>query len=171
METTTDRLTGLRLDVRTTLSVPLPPLWALVTDVPAIGTWSPEGLGATWLAGASGAVPGARFAARNRFGTDDDHVVLSAQGVVTDVRPLHTFAWTMVDDDGAVGSSWRYELEPAADGGTVVRHSFEHGPGMTGMRHDASRDPGSVDRRLGQLARHMSATLAAMEAHVRQQVA
>jgi uncharacterized protein YndB with AHSA1/START domain len=171
METTTDRLTGLRLDVSTTLSVPLPRLWTLVTDVPAIGAWSPECLGASWLDGATRAEPGARFAAQNRFGTDDDHVVLSAEGVVTEVVPLSTFAWTMVDDDGVAASCWRYELAPAEAGRTSVRHSFEHGPGMTGMRDNAASDPASVDHRLGQLARHMSATLAAMDAHIRQEVA
>jgi uncharacterized protein YndB with AHSA1/START domain len=171
METTTDRLTGLRLDVCTTLSVPLPRLWALVTDVTAIGAWSPECLGASWVAGATHAEPGARFEARNRFGTADDHIVLSASGIVTEITPPRVFAWTMVDDDGAVGSCWRYELAPAEGGGTFVRHSFEHGPGMTGMRDDAASDPASVDARLGQLARHMSATLTAMESHIRHEVA
>jgi uncharacterized protein YndB with AHSA1/START domain len=171
METTTDRLTGLRLDVTTTLSVPLARLWAMVIDVPAIGTWSPECLGARWLDGATGVEPGARFTAHNRFGTDDDHIVLTADGVVTEVVAPCTLAWTMVDDDGAVGSRWRYELEPGPGGGTLVRHSFEHGPGVTGMRAEATKDPASVDRRLGQLACHMSATLAAMEQHGRQEVA
>lgn len=172
MEITTDRLTGLRLEVGTTLSVPLPRLWALVIDVPAIGAWSPECLGATWTAGADRAEPGARFTARNRFGTDDDHIVLSAEGVVTEVATApHVFAWTMVDDEGTAASWWRYELAPADGGGTFVRHSFEHGPGMTGMRDGAAHDPASIDGRLGQLARHMSATLAAMEAHIGQEVA
>ena len=169
--TTTDRLTGLRLDVTTTLSLPLPHVWALVSDVPAIGRWSPECLGARWLDGATGAEPGARFTAQNRFGTADDHIVLSAEGVLTEVVAPHTLAWTMVDDDGASASIWRYELMAAEGGGTLVRHSFEHGPGMTGMRANAMEDAASIDHRLGQLAGHMSATLAAMEQHGGQEVA
>jgi uncharacterized protein YndB with AHSA1/START domain len=157
-------LTGLRLELTTTLPVPPATLWAMVVDVPGIGAWSPECLGATWLDGATAATPGARFAAENRFGTDDDHVVAPVQGVVTEVVPERTFAWTMLDDDDAVGSCWRYELEPL-DGGTLVRHSWQHGPGVTGMRDDATSDRGSVDRRLGTLARNMHATLVAMENH------
>jgi uncharacterized protein YndB with AHSA1/START domain len=166
MENTIDCLTGLRLELTTTVPVPPPALWALVTDVPAIGRWSPECLGAEWLDGATGPLPDARFRAENRFGT----VVRSAQGVVTEVVTERTFAWTMLDDEDRAASLWRYDLSPAA-GGTVVRHSWEHGPGMTGMRDDASRDRSSVDRRLGVLARHMHGTLVAMELHVLEEAA
>src|SRR5688572_20977790 len=162
MENIIERLTGLRLELTTTLPVPPPTLWSMIVDVPAIGSWSPECIGAGWLHGATAAAPGARFAAENRFGTADEHVVLPVHGVVTEVEPARTFAWSMLDGDGAVGSRWRYDLE-AIDGGTLVRHSWEHGPGLTGMRVDATVDPSSVDRRLGTLARHMHATLVAME--------
>jgi uncharacterized protein YndB with AHSA1/START domain len=164
MENTIECLTGLRLELTTTLPVPPTTLWSMIIDVPRVGSWSPECLDATWLDGASGPTPGARFAAENRFGTADEHVVLPVQGVVTEVEPARTFAWTMLDDDDAVGSLWRYELE-AVDGGTLVRHSWEHGPGMTGMRVDAMADRSSVDRRLGTLAHNMHATLVAMEIH------
>lgn len=171
METTTiDYLTGLRLELSIAVPVPIGRLWTMITDVPRIGSWSPECLGATWLDGADGAVRGARFAAENRYGTDDDHIILPAQGVVTEVVPERTFAWTMLDDDGADGSRWRYELAPI-EGGTLVRHSFEHGPGLTGLREGAAADRAAVDRRLGTLAEHMHATLVAMELHALAEVA
>jgi uncharacterized protein YndB with AHSA1/START domain len=170
METTIERITGLRLELTTTVHVPPAVLWTTIADVPGIGAWSPECLGASWLDGATEATPGARFAAENRFADDRGEVVLGAEGVVTDVVAGRTFAWSMLDDDGLVGSRWRYDLSPVA-GGTLVRHSWEHGPGTTGMRIDALADPPSVDRRLGTLARHMHATLVAMELHAREEVA
>lgn len=170
MNNTNECLTGLRLELTTALPVPVDTLWAMITNVPAVGRWSPECLGATWVAGATGAAPGAHFDAENRYGTDADHVVLPAHGVVTEVVAPRTLAWTMLDDGGASGSLWRYELTPL-DGGTQVRHSFEHGPGMTGMREGAVSDRASVDRRLGELAGHMHATLVAMEREVLEGVA
>ena len=171
METTTiDCLTGLRLELTTAVPVPVGRLWTIITDVSHIGSWSPECLGATWLDGSPGTVPGARFAAENRFGSDDDHIVLPAEGIVTEVVAERTFAWSMLDDDGLDGSRWRYDLTPI-DGGTLVRHSFEHGPGMTGMRDGARADRSSVDRRLGELASNMHATLVAMELHALAEVA
>jgi len=163
MDTTPDRVTGLRLDVTCTVPVAPPALWALLTDVPAIGRWSPECIGARWLDGATVAAPGARFAAQNHF---PDGVTRDVEGVVTvcDADQL-ACAWTMLDDDGADGSRWRYVLRPAG-AGTVVHHSFEHGPGRTGLRWLAEQDPSFVAIRLGELACNMSATLVAMERHV-----
>ncbi len=163
MDNTCDRVTGLRLELTTTVPIPTPTLWALVTDVPAIGRWSPECIGARWLDGATAAAPGARFAAQNLF---PDGVTRDVEGVVTasDADRL-VFAWTMVDDDGADGSRWRYVLRPAG-AGTDVQHSFEHGPGRTGLRWLAEQDPSFVAVRLGELAGNMSATLVAMERHV-----
>ena len=170
METTTDRLTGLRLELTTTLSRPPSCVWELVSDVPAIGSWSPECVSARWLDGASAPAPGVRFAAENRFRTGDGAVVRGVLGVVTEAVAHRTFSWDMLDEDGDVGSRWRYEL--AASGlGTRVRHTFEHGPGVTGMRLEAEGDRTSLDRRLGTLASNMSATLAAMDRHLIGQVA
>ena len=165
METTTDRLTGLRRELFTTLALPPSRVWELIADVPAIGSWSPECIGATWLDGASAAAPGARFAAENRFRTGDDSIVRAACGVVTEAAPHRTFSWDVLDEQGDVGSSWRYELT-AFGPATRVRHTFEHGPGVTGMRLDAEADRTSLDRRLGTLATNMSATLAAMDRHL-----
>ena len=74
-----------------------------------------------------------------------DGVTRDVEGVVTvsDADQL-VCAWTMLDDDGADGSRWRYVLRPAG-AGTVVQHSFEHGPGA--HRAALARRAGPVLRR------------------------
>jgi hypothetical protein len=59
-------------------------------------------------------------------------------------------------------SIWRYELSPSGTGRTLLRHSFVHGPGASGARDHARRDPASLPRRLDQLRHNMTATLIRM---------
>lgn len=152
-QTENDVLTGARVEVTMTLRAPINLLWDRVSDVTQIGTFSPECFEATLI-------DATRFVGRNRF--PEGHVS-EARGVVTERKPLTTFAWTMLDDGDAGGSFWRYDLTPGeTPGTTVVRHSFEHGPGVTGLRVIARDDAAAIPERLGRLARNMSVTLFAM---------
>jgi uncharacterized protein YndB with AHSA1/START domain len=163
-----DGLTGLRLDLTTTLTASWRSVWEVVTDLPRIGRWSPECIEATWLDGATTPAPGVRFTARNRF---PDGVVRDALGVVTEMDPPRRFAWTMLDHEERVGSRWCYELRRGPeDVTTLVRHSFEHGPGFTGLRAGARVDRAVIPVRLAQLTRNMSATLLAMERDAKAEV-
>jgi hypothetical protein len=54
--------------VAVTVDAAIDDVWEVVRDVTRVGEWSHECVGATWLAGASAAVPGARFRGRNRAG-------------------------------------------------------------------------------------------------------
>src|SRR5262245_3747621 len=160
-QTRIDRLTGLRLALTVTVAMPMRSLWELVADVTRIGLWSPECIDATWLDPSRAGQVGARFSARNRFAGG---ITRNTTGRLTHVEPPTVFGWTVLDDTGAVGSRWRYELEPGARSDeTVVRHRFEHGPGMTGLRELARQDESAIPERLAQLARNMSGTLLAME--------
>jgi uncharacterized protein YndB with AHSA1/START domain len=157
-----DRLTGTAVTVTTLVAVAPDDLWDIVSAMHRIGEFSPECFEVRWVGGTCGAVPGARFTARSRF---PDGVVRSAGGIVDDVETGRRLAWTMVDLAGVAASRWRYDLEPGSTPGhTVVHHRFEHGPGMTGLRHLAVTDPSVVARRLGELTTNMTATLANMEA-------
>ena len=148
-----DLLTGARVEVTVTLPVPINVLWDRISDVTQIGSFSPECFEATLI-------DANRFIGRNRF--PEGHVG-EALGIITERTTLTTFAWTMLDDAKAVGSFWRYDLTPGeAPGTTVARHSFEHGPGVTGLRVLADADPAAIPERLGRLASNMSATLFAM---------
>jgi uncharacterized protein YndB with AHSA1/START domain len=50
------------------ISAPAELVWALVTDLPRMGEWSPENLGGEWVKGATEAAVGARFKGRNKNG-------------------------------------------------------------------------------------------------------
>ncbi|AXI77184.1 SRPBCC family protein [Peterkaempfera bronchialis] len=166
-----DTVTGVRVDVATTVGVRRERLWELITDVSRTGEWSPECTGAAWLDGdaaaGSGAQArvGARFEGRNRY---PDGFVSRVVCVVTEAERPSAFAWVVLDDSGdpeRPASIWRYELLPAAEPRqTLVRHSFEHGPGNSGARVADRHDPGSMAGRLEQLRGNMAATLAAMVA-------
>src|SRR6516225_4827890 len=53
-------------EVRLRIQAPPGLLYDLVSDVPRTPEWSPEVISCRWLDGAAGAVPGARFSARNK---------------------------------------------------------------------------------------------------------
>ena len=54
--------------VAVTVDARIDDVWEVVRDVTRVGEWSHECVGASWLAGASEATPGARFRGRNRAG-------------------------------------------------------------------------------------------------------
>jgi uncharacterized protein YndB with AHSA1/START domain len=159
-----DGISGAHAEVELIVELARERLWDLVTDVARIGEWSPECRYAAWLdTDAPGPRPGARFEARNRYPNGDTASVIC---VVTEARRPETFAWVVLDERGdpdRPGSRWRYDLLPGdAPGRTVVRHSFTHGPGVTGARRAAERYPDALAGRLAQLRRNMTATITAM---------
>ncbi|WP_212912691.1 SRPBCC family protein [Streptomyces sp. TS71-3] len=157
-----DGVTGARVTVELEVAAGAHRFWDVISDVSRIGEFSPECVGASWLdEAAPGPRQGASFRATNRFA--DGHTV-EVPCVVTEAERSAVFAWAVLDrsgDPAAPGSVWRYELRPgSAPGTTLVRHTFEHGPGDTGAR----RSPETFQERLGQLHDHMSRTLTAMAA-------
>jgi hypothetical protein len=132
----------------------------LITAVGRIGEWSPEATGGAWSDGAQGPAPGARFIGHNRFPNGFESTVTC---VVIEAERPGIFAWTVLDDSGLVGSTWRYELREGGEpGSALVYHSFTHGPGVTGTRVGAEADPRALDSRLVTLCRNMTTTIAAM---------
>ena len=106
-----------------TVHVEAPPeaVWALVSDVTAIGRFSPETFEAQWLDGATGPAPGARF---------KGHVKRNGRGPVywttcevVACEPGREFGFAVLTGGRAL-NTWRYRLEPAG-GGTDVTESFE----------------------------------------------
>jgi uncharacterized protein YndB with AHSA1/START domain len=155
-----DVVTGTQVAIALTVEIPRERMWELVTAVDQIGEWSPEAMRGTWDDGALGPFAGARFTARNRHA---DGPVSTVTCVVIEAKRPRTFAWTVLDDSGLVGSRWRYELrEGGKPGGTQVCHSFTHSPGITGARVGAEADPQALNRRLVTLCRNMTTTIGAM---------
>jgi uncharacterized protein YndB with AHSA1/START domain len=155
-----DVVTGAQVAVALNVQIPPERMWDLITAVERIGEWSPEAIGGTWDDGAQGPVPGARFTARNRFANG---TVGTVTCVVIEAERPSTFAWTVLDDSGLVGSTWRYELREGGEpGSTLAHHSFTHGPGITGARVGVEADPQALGSRLVTLCQNMITTIDAM---------
>lgn len=156
-----DVVTGAQVAIALTVRMPREQMWELITAVDRTGEWSPEAMGGTWADG-TGPSTGARFTARSRFA---DGLVSTVTCVVIETERPRTFAWTVLDDAGLVGSTWRYELREGIEAGsTEVFHSFTHGPGNTGARVAAEADPRALSHRLVTLCRNMTTTIGAMSA-------
>ena len=154
-----DLVTGAQVAVELPVPVPRERMWALLTDIERIGEFSPEAHDGRWD-DAGALTTGARFTCHNRYGDGCEATVTC---VVTAVQQPSIFAWAVLDDDGLVGSAWRYELRDGDEPGTTaVRHSFTHGPGNTGLREGADTDIEARDRRLAALCRNMTTTITAM---------
>jgi len=132
-------------------------VYALVSDVTRMGSWSPETTSCRWLDGATGPAVGAKFRGSNRHGP-----VLrwSTTCTVTDADPGRRFAFD-VDYAGVPISTWSYDFVPTADGCTVTESWTDLRPRV--MRVASVPIMGVADR-----AKHnrrgMETTLAALRA-------
>ena len=50
------------------IAAPAEKVWALVTDLPRMGEWSPENAGGKWVQGATGPALGSVFQGKNKNG-------------------------------------------------------------------------------------------------------
>jgi uncharacterized protein YndB with AHSA1/START domain len=111
----------MRDEVTVHMAAPPAAVWALVTDVEAIGRYSPETFEGRWIDGATGPAVGARF---------QGHVKRNGRGPVywttcevVACEPAREFAFAVITAGRPV-NTWRYRLSPAGDG-TDVTESFE----------------------------------------------
>lgn len=90
-------------------------LYDLVSDVPRTPEWSPEVISCRWLDGATGAMPGARFSARNKR----RWFTWSNKPVVETAERGRELAFTRTEPGGGT-IRWFYRFEPGSDGTTTV---------------------------------------------------
>ena len=95
-------------------------VYALVSDLPAMGRWSPECYRCDWLDGATAAAPGVRFRGRNRIGVRR----WSTHGVVVAAEPGRELAFDVTYMGMAV-SRWSYRITPRDGGGCTLTESTE----------------------------------------------
>ncbi|HEY1625685.1 MAG TPA: SRPBCC family protein [Streptosporangiaceae bacterium] len=166
-----DDVTGMRVGAEIVVTAAPGVVWDLLADITNVGNWSPECIHTGWLDGEHDARPGVRFSGRNRAQGGFEWTVTC---VITEASRPWTLAWVVLDDEDRTqtvddpSSHWRYGLEPAPGGATLVRHSFVHGPGDSGLRWMIRRYPERAagiiaDRRLMLLA-NMRHGLSAMKA-------
>lgn len=96
------------------VDVAAPPqrVWELVSDLPAMGEYSPENTGGRWVAGATGPALGAVFRGSNRRGLHR----WSTRCTVTRCEAGRSFAFAVAAPLGLPVSEWSFELEPTEQG-------------------------------------------------------
>ena len=95
----------------TTIAASPQSVFALVSDLPGMGRFSPENAGGRWLGGATGPAVGAGFRGRNGRGIHR----WSTRCTVTRCEPGRAFAFA-VSSMGLPVAEWAYDIEAAGDG-------------------------------------------------------
>jgi uncharacterized protein YndB with AHSA1/START domain len=97
------------------IAAPADEVWAMVSDLPRMGEWSPENSGAKWTKGATGPAVGASFRGRNRAGWRR----WSTTGKVVECEPGKAFAFDIFAGPLKV-ATWSYRFELTAEGCRVA---------------------------------------------------
>ncbi len=97
-------------------------VWALVTDLPRMGEWSPENQGGEWLDGATCAAVGAKFKGDNKNGEKTWQAVV----IVEVCDAPKNFMFSLKFKELHLGD-WVYEIE-ATPSGCRVTHAWVEGP-------------------------------------------
>lgn len=108
------------VSVNREIAAPADQVWAMVSDVTRMGEWSPETEGATWLGGATGPEPGAKFRGTNRNGNKKWKTV----STIVDAEPGRLLSFR-VAVAGLKIADWRYAFEPIATGCRVTETWIE----------------------------------------------
>jgi uncharacterized protein YndB with AHSA1/START domain len=98
-------------------------LYALVSDLPRMGDWSPECTRVTWTSATTCAVAGARFIGHNRAGV----VRWFTQGEVLEASPGHRFAFRIHFGPIPI-AVWRYDFTPTVGGCELTESWTDHRP-------------------------------------------
>jgi len=138
-----------------TVRVDAPPdiVFALLTDLDQLPTFSPENQRCEILDGSAAVAVGTKFRGYNRSGDYEWH----ADCLVTELEPGRRFSYE-VPPRYEYATVWSYTVEPA-DEGCVVTESF-HAP----MLAHPEVYPGKIEGRRDQLERACEITMANLKA-------
>ncbi|MEV7359994.1 SRPBCC family protein [Kitasatospora sp. NPDC091276] len=115
-------------------------VYAVISDLPRSGEWSPECLGGEWTVGEPAAV-GSVFRGDNLRG--DDIVAWApvvrgrwtTQSEVVTAEPGRTFRWAIHNSDGQKQESiWGFDIEAAEGGGSLLTHHFRMDSATQGIK-------------------------------------
>jgi len=149
------------VSVNREIAAPAEQVWAMVADVTRMGEWSPENDGATWLGGATGSKPGAKFRGTNHNGKKKWKTVAT----VVDAEPGRRFSFR-VTVGGLKVAEWCYTLEPTATGCRVTETWIDQrgaavkalGKPVTGVGDRVTHNRAGMERTLERLAAVAEAT-------------
>jgi hypothetical protein len=103
------------------IAAPAEKVWALVSDLPRMGEWSPENTGGNWTKGTTGPALGAVFKGANRNGFRR----WSTNATVVVCEPGKVFEFAVMAGPLAV-ANWRYEFEDTESGCRVTESWRDH---------------------------------------------
>ena len=106
-------------------------VFALVSNLALMGSWSPENTGGAWLDGATTAALGARFEGTNKSGDD----TWSTTATVTHFEPTTTFGFHVTWEKYDI-SDWLFTLTPT-DYGCELRESWSDRRPASFLEEDA----------------------------------
>ena len=104
-----------RIEVERKIKATPEVVWALVSDLPRMGEWSPENNGGEWIKGATGPAPGAKFKGRNANGSHR----WSTTVTVVDAIPGERFSFRVTVGFLKV-AEWSFDIEETDKGCWVV---------------------------------------------------
>jgi hypothetical protein len=107
------------VEVSETVNASPADVYAMISDLPRMGEWSPENTGGKWLRGATGPAVGARFRGTNRAGFRFWATTVTVRAADVGRR----FAFD-VDVAGSPVSTWEYTFADHSDGGCVVTEKW-----------------------------------------------
>ncbi len=110
--------TSTSISVNRTIAASPDAVWALVSDLPRMGEWSPENTGGHWAGGATGPAVDARFKGTNSNGKNSWSTLVK----VTRCEPGRAFEFDVTAFGFSV-ATWSYAIEPC-DTGCVVTESW-----------------------------------------------
>jgi uncharacterized protein YndB with AHSA1/START domain len=110
-----------QIEVTRVLSASPEQVYALVSDLPRMGEFSPENTGGSWAKGATGPAVGARFKGTNALGKHK----WTTDVTVTRAEPGKEFAFD-VKAGGMKVAGWGFVIAPAEGGSTVTHYWDDH---------------------------------------------
>ncbi|MEU8979311.1 SRPBCC family protein [Streptomyces sp. NPDC048309] len=154
---------GPTAEVRTRVMASPERVWELVSDIELMPTMSAELRSVEWLDGAGRPALGARFVGRSGHDALGEWETTS---YVVEYEPPRVFAWAVADPERP-SALWRFRLEAADDGGTVLTQWMRMGPGRSGLSFAIDRMPEKEQKivfvRMREFERNMTATLDAIK--------
>jgi len=137
------------------IEAPAEQVWAMIADVTRMGEWSPESVGGTWLGGASGPAPGAKFRGTNQNGAKK----WDTMATVVDADPGRRFSFR-VKAAGFKVAEWTYTFEPTTTGCLVTEIWFDQrgriakalGKPVSGVGDRAAHNRAGMEQTLERLA-------------------
>jgi hypothetical protein len=138
-------------------------VWALVTDLPRMGEFSPENVGGVWVGGATGPAVGARFRGTNRNGTKQWWTRVR----VVECEPGRLFTFDVRTPFGVRVSRWSYVITPT-DGGCLLTENWYRvanwfirrfmGPKMTGRADRPGFNVTSIEHTLAAIKTYLESS-------------